>query len=132
MIGNKQIPPGEALDRLFQIVREEAAENPRFERRLIEAIGYTVIYRGDDAKIAVDPVLVADKGPIEFRSTFASMTVADIKRIGRDANLLVAGDRVAPNTSAAWTDLLWKRAREKIESLVPRERPHSVHLEAAE
>ena len=48
MEAKKPIGAGEALDKLLQIIREEANSNPRFERRLLEAVGYQVFYRGEE------------------------------------------------------------------------------------
>ena len=41
----RRIDPAEALDTLFQIVRQEALGNPNFARRLLDAVGYTVEFR---------------------------------------------------------------------------------------
>jgi hypothetical protein len=125
MSDGKVIGAGEALDRFFQIVREEAASNPKFERRLLEAVGFDVFYRGEEALATVDPVLVAKKGRDEFRRTFLSMSAAEIKRIGKSCDLFRTGDRLG-STPGALTDLLWDRASQRVENLTPQ------RLQAAE
>ena len=59
----RRIDPAEALDTLFQIVREEALNNPKFARRLLDAVGHTVEFRGEAALAAVDPTLVSQRMP---------------------------------------------------------------------
>ncbi len=118
---HRSVGPAEALDRLFQVVREEALANPRFGRRLLEAVGQTVLYRGEEAIAAIDPVLVAMRGFEEFRATFLSMKAAEIKKVGKASGLLVGTDRL-PNTVGALVDLLWDRASQRLHDLYPRNR----------
>jgi hypothetical protein len=117
----RQIDPAEALDKFFQAVREEALANPKFGRRLLEAIGYSVIYRGEEAINAVDPVLVAMQGYEEFRRTFLSMRPAEIKKVGKSSGLLV-GVAPLPTTVGNLVDLLWERARQRLHDLYPQKR----------
>ena len=118
MDAKKPIGPAEALDQLLQIIREEAASNPRFERRMLEAAGFQVIYRGDQTLSALDPVLVAMRGFEEFRRTFNSMRTAEIKKVGKDSALFSVGERL-PTQPGALTDLLWDRASQRLSNLAP-------------
>jgi hypothetical protein len=125
MSNSKVLGAGEALDRFFQIVREEAANNPRFERRLLEAVGFHVFYRGEEALVAIDPVLVAMKGREEFRRTFMSMRAADIRKAGKSSDLFRSSERL-PTSPGGLTELLWDRASQRLENLTPQ------RLQAAE
>jgi len=118
MDAKRSIDPAAALDKLFQVVREEALANPRFGRRLLEAVGHPVIYRGEEALSAVDPILVAMRGYKEFRTTFLSMRAAEIKKIGRVSGLLVGANRL-PTAVGDLVDLLWDRARQRLHDLYP-------------
>ena len=118
---NPKIGPEEALDKLFQIIREEAESNPRFARRLLEAVGYNVQFRGNEAFAAIDPILVALKGPEEFRRTFVSMTAAQIKKVGLASGLFVRGNQY-PGTVGELVDALWSRAKEKVDDQFPESR----------
>jgi hypothetical protein len=118
MTTHRTIDPAEALNGLFRVVREEALGNPKFARRLLEAVGYTVEFRGNEALAAVDPVLVAMRGAEEFRKTFLSMKAADIKKIGKTFSLM-ENHETAGKTVGALVELLWKRARERVDDLVP-------------
>jgi uncharacterized protein YbcC (UPF0753/DUF2309 family) len=118
MTTNRTIDPAEALNGFFRVVREEALNNPRFASRLLDAVGYTVEFRGDEALAAVDPMLVAMRGPEEFRRTFLSMTAAKLKKIGKDFSL-VESHETARKSVAQLVDLLWERASERLHDLMP-------------
>lgn len=110
-----------ALDGFFQVVRQEALANPAFARRLLEALGCTVEFRGEEAIAAADPLLVAVRGPEEFRRTFLSMKVKDVAKIGQEFNLMekdeIKGKKIGP-----LVDLLWERASERMRDLFPHAR----------
>ena len=117
----RRIDAAEALDTLFQIVRQEALSNPKFARRLLEAVGYTVEFRGDAALAAVDPTLVAERGLDEFRRTFLSMPAKALKKIGKDFSLIETQE-TAGKTLPQLVELLWERASERRRDLVPQRR----------
>ncbi len=117
---SKHVDPAKALDTFFSIIRQEALANPAFGRRLIEAVGYTVTYRGEEALAATDPVLVAMSGAEEFRRTFLSMRAAEIKKLG-EASGLFAKKETLPRGSAELVDILWSRASERLRNLVGRQ-----------
>jgi len=113
------IDPAEALNSLFAIVREEEASNPSFARRLVQAMGATVIFRGDDAVLSVDPVLVAASGPDEFRRTFLSFTPKELKAIIKEYGLATAQDMKGKNKAPLLVDLMWQGATSKRRDLTP-------------
>jgi hypothetical protein len=121
MTTQRTIGPAEALDDLFQIIREEALGNPRFARRLLEAVGHTVEFRGEEALAAVDPVLVAMRGVEEFRRTFLSMNANEIKKIGKTFSLIESHETKG-RALGPLVDLLWERASERVRDLVPQRR----------
>lgn len=115
----KQIDPAKALDTFFGLVRREALANPTFGRQLVEALGCTVIYRGDEALAAMDPLLVATKGAEEFRRTFMSFKPADVKKAGEAAGFF-AKKEALPKAHGQLVDLLWSRAQQRLRDLTPR------------
>lgn len=115
---NRTIDPAEALTKLFHVVRQEALSNPEFARRMLDAVGYTVEFRGDEALAAVDPVLVAKRGYDEFRSTFLSMKAKDLKKIGKDFSLIESHETTKKSVLQL-VDLLWERASERRRDLIP-------------
>jgi hypothetical protein len=118
MTTHRMIDAAEALDGLFKVVREEALSNPKFASRLLEAVGCTVEFRGEEALAAVDPVLVAMRGLEEFRRTFLSMSVAELKKIGKSFSLMESHE-TARKTVGQLVDLLWERASERLRDLAP-------------
>jgi hypothetical protein len=118
MTAHQTIDPAGALDSVFRIIRDEALNNPKFARRLLEAVGYTVEFRGEQALAAVDPVLVAMRGLEVFRQTFLSMKVKDVIKIGKDFNL-VESHEVKKKKPSELVDLLWERASERMHDLIP-------------
>ena len=40
------VTPEEALDKLFTVIREEAVANPKFAKRLFDAVGMSVLFQG--------------------------------------------------------------------------------------
>ena len=110
-----------ALDKLFQVVREEALANPLFARRLLEVTGLTVQFRADEALAAIDPVLIAGQGHDEFRKTFLSLKAAEVKKIGKSTGLFTAGEAL-PAPLPQLVDLLWARASERRRDLFPQSR----------
>ena len=118
MTTSRRIDPAEALDTLFQIIRQEALSNPNFARRLLDAVGQPVEFRGEEALAAVDPTLVAAQGPDEFRRTFLSMTASELKKIGKNFNLIETHETVRKSVPQL-VELLWERAIERRRDLVP-------------
>ncbi len=108
-----------ALSKFFDVVSEEAAANPQFARRLLEAASIKVVFRGDEATAAVDPMLVAMEGYDEFRRTFGSMTVAQVKKIAKNAGLITQQEKL-PTGLFPLIDLLWDRASQQVHDRYPR------------
>lgn len=114
------ISPEEALDRLFTLIREQASQDRQFGRRLLEAVGVTVIYRGDDARDAVDPVLLAADGHEAFEKTLESFKAAEIKTLIKNFDLATAADMKGKRKKADLIELAWHGASGKREDTVPR------------
>lgn len=114
----KDLSPGEALARVFNIVIEEANANPAFARRLLAELGASVKFAGTDAAIAADPVLVAAKNDYSaFREMFQSFSEADLKKMVTNFGLGTAEDiksiKVKPK-KIGFIDILWTGACHRI------------------
>ena len=57
-----KISPREALERIFEVIREEAESNPTFAKRMLDAAGVTVVFSGPDAAKVADPIIAAARG----------------------------------------------------------------------
>jgi hypothetical protein len=120
MSERKAITPEEALDRLFTLIREQASQDRQFGRRLLEAVGVTVIYRGDDAFDAVDPVLLAADGREAFEKALNTFKVADLRALIKNFDLATASDMKGRKKKSELIELMWQGARGKREDTVPR------------
>jgi hypothetical protein len=114
------ISPEEALDRLFTLIREQASQDRQFGRRLLEAVGVTVIYRGEDAVDAVDPVLLAADGRDAFEKALGTFKVAELKALIKSFDLATAANMKGKRKKADLIELAWQGAKGKREDTVPR------------
>jgi hypothetical protein len=112
------LTPDEALARLFDLIREQAGNDRRFARQLLEAMGVTVIFRGEEALEAMDPVLVAANGYDEFRQTFASFKITQLKKIIKEFGLATASDMKGKKLPQL-IDIMWEGASNKRHDSVP-------------
>ncbi len=113
------ISPSEALDRLFTVVREEAATNPVFARRLLDAVGTPVLFQGTEAAPAVDPVIAAQRhDQAAFREMFSTFSEADLKKMLTTFGLATAEDIKGVKTKPkkmGFVELLWTGARSQLD-----------------
>jgi hypothetical protein len=113
-----RITPGEALERIFEVIREEAAGNPSFARRMLDAAGVTVVFSGPEAAKVADPILTAARGDYaSFRESFMGFTEKDLKGLIKGFALAtdeqVKGVKSKPKQSGL-VDLLWEGANRKL------------------
>jgi hypothetical protein len=117
MTQQPELNPSEALERLFAVIREEALANPRFARRMLDAAGLKVAFKGADATAAVDPVIVASQHDYSgFRSMFSTFSEAELKKMVTGFGLGTAEDvrQAAKPKKFAFIDLMWDGARRKL------------------
>jgi hypothetical protein len=112
------ITPGEALERIFEVIREEAANNPKFAHRMLDAAGVTVIFSGPDAAKVADPIVVAARGDYaSFRESFLGFPEKDLKGLLKGFALAtdeqIKGVKTKPKQSGL-VDLLWEGAQRKL------------------
>lgn len=111
---SNETTPAEALDRFFAIIRQEAIDNPRFAARILNALGAKVVFRGDAAAASVDPLQVALQGYDEFRATFLSFPVKDLKALVKDFSLATTADMKGKGKAPQIVDVMWAGASAKI------------------
>lgn len=114
----QQLSPAQALDRIFQVVRDEAAANPSFARRMLEAAGVTVVFSGQDASTAADPVIAAARHEYDaFSEMFQSFGEAELKKMLKNFALAteeqIKGVKTKPK-KIGFVDLLWEGSRRKL------------------
>lgn len=111
---SKQIEPVEALERFFAVIRQEATDNPSFAARLLGALGVSVVFRGEAATASVDPLQVALQGYDEFRATFLTFPVKDLKAFVKDFGLATPADMKGKSKAHQIVELMWSGASTKI------------------
>lgn len=120
MTEKQKLSPGEALNQLFEVIRDEALGNPSFARRMLSAVGYQVVYTGTEAAGAVDPILVAAAHEYPaFREMFSTFSEKDLKAIMASFALATAEDVKSVKAKGrakkiAFIDLMWDGAQRKI------------------
>lgn len=115
---SNRVDPTEALERIFEVIRQEASSNPSFARRMLDAAGVTVVFSGSDAAKAVDPILAAARGDYaSFRESFMSFPEKDLKNLIKGFGLAtdeeVKGVKSKPKQSGL-VDLMWEGASRKL------------------
>lgn len=118
MTQRTQVSPAEALERLFEAIRQEASANPSFARRMLEAAGVSVMFTGSDAAAVADPVVAAARHDYAaFREMFQTFSEADLKKMLKGFALAtdeqIKGVKTKPK-KVGFVDLLWDGARRKI------------------
>lgn len=119
MTEQRKFSPSEVLDRLFQVIKEEALANPKFAQRMLTAVGCPVMFSGTDAVATADPILVASSGDYKaFYETFSTFSDKDLKALVTNFRLGTAEDVKAAGKSKAkkqaFIDLMWTGARARL------------------
>ena len=114
----QRVEPSEALERIFEVIRQEATNNPGFARRLLDAAGVTVVFSGPEAAKAADPILMAARGDYaSFRESFMSFAEKDLKAMIKGFGLAtdeqVKGIKTKPKQSGL-VELMWEGATRKL------------------
>lgn len=116
---SKSVSPGEALERIFEVIREEAVANPTFAKRLLDAAGVTVVFSGPDAAKVADPILAAARTEYaDFRESFIGFTEKDLKSLLKGFALAtdeqIKSVKTKPKQSGL-VDLMWEGAKRKLD-----------------
>lgn len=116
-MSDASVTPEEALDRLFTVIREEAVANPKFAKRLLDAVGMPVKFQGNDAALTADPVVAAKRNDhATFRVMFSTFSEADLKKMVTNWGLGTAEDVKKVSTKPkkiGYIELLWEGAKRR-------------------
>jgi hypothetical protein len=112
------VNPTEALERIFEVIRQEAVNNPTFARRMLDAAGVTVVFSGPDAVKAADPLIVAARTDyVGFRESFIGFAEKDLKGLIKGFALAtdeqVKGVKTRPKQGGL-VDLMWQGANRQL------------------
>ena len=111
--------PDEALDRLFEVIRQEATKSPSFAKRLLEAVGFEVTFTGSDAIDAADPIAMAARMEYDgFRESLMTFEEKDLKALLKNYTLAtdeqVKSVKTRPKKDG-YVELLWRGSRRRLE-----------------
>jgi hypothetical protein len=114
----QRVEPSEALERIFEVIRQEASNNPTFARKLLDAAGVTVVFSGPEAVKVADPILMAACDDYaSFRGSFMSFAEKDLKAMIKGFGLAtdeqVKGVKTKPKQSGL-VELMWEGATRKL------------------
>lgn len=110
MSSNEEMAPQVALARFLEVIRNRAQVDATFRDDLIQALGYSVTYAGEDDLTNVAPhIVAAQKGELPFRAIYGAQSAAKLKAIFKKSGLATPGD-LARKTPEELVDMLWKRA----------------------
>ena len=105
---------GEYLDRLFDVIREEALGNPEFAARLVRATGGQVTFPERDKEVLLNPVeIAAREGAEGVHDQFASRDVSTLRRVLKAHNLATPVD-VRGKKKEDLLGMLSRRAMERV------------------
>ena len=114
MAEDSRLDPVAYLDRMFDVIREEARQNPKFADRLVKAMGGQVVFADETKTSVANPyILAGSSSKANFYSVYASMKTNELKRVLRENNLATSLD-MRGKSSAQLLDMLYDRARTKI------------------
>ncbi|MEM9740481.1 MAG: hypothetical protein AAF829_11485 [Pseudomonadota bacterium] len=106
----------EFLDRLFDVIRDEARANPAFAARLVKAAGGQVTFTERDKVAVLNPLEVAaEGGPNAVRSAFETLDPLQLRTLLKEHNLASAID-VRSRGKADLLDMLAVRATARVAS----------------
>lgn len=103
----------EYLDRLFDVIREEARANPEFAARLVKATGGSIVFDADDRAALINPVeLAAHGGETALRETLGPLEAVDLRKVLKVHGLASPVD-VRGRSKDELVDMLVRRAVER-------------------
>lgn len=114
MNNKSKVDPAEALDVLFAVIKEEAAANPAFARRMLTAMGIRVSFTGSDGTATADPILVAATYDYtEFREMFLTFSEKELQVLLKGFGLATAEDLkgVKKPKKDGFIELMWEGAK---------------------
>lgn len=123
MNDKSRLTPAEALDKLFEVIRDEAVSNPSFARRMLSAAGCEVVFNGGDAVSTADPIIVASRGDYPaFHEMFMTFAEKDLKALIATFSLATVEDLKNVKGKVkkpAYIQMMWDGAQRKISERRP-------------
>ncbi|NBC21282.1 MAG: hypothetical protein GVY06_09630 [Alphaproteobacteria bacterium] len=101
------------LDQAFEVIREEARDNPAFAARMVKALGGEVVFPNSAKRDILNPLSVAaSETETAMRNLYSGLSAAELRGVLREHNLASSVD-VRGLAGPDLLDMLVRRAREK-------------------
>lgn len=112
--GADEVDPQVALARFLTAIKNYADVDTNFRDSLIQALGVTVKYQGEDDLLNIEPhIVAARKDELQFRAIYGQVTAAKLKSILTTKTKLATPADVKSKSAEDMMDMLWKRARSR-------------------
>ena len=114
-MNDKEVSANLALKNFLNAVKDAAAESPTFRARLIDALGFTVLYEGDEQFAGANPTKQAGRWSEDaFTRIWKGATVAELRATLSEYDLATKEDikGLRKNELIA---LLYRRAKNQAE-----------------
>lgn len=99
-----------AINGFLQAVKDAAAESPEFRARLVGALGFTVLYEGEEQFAGANPAAQAARWSEDaFTRIWSGARVAELKSVMKDREL-ATNDDMRGMRKADLIGLLYRRA----------------------
>lgn len=106
----------EYLDRVFDVIREEARDNAAFAARLVKALGGEVVFDTGQTAALLNPLEIAEQGgEVALRTQVANLEAGDVRAILKTHGLATPVDMRAKGADAL-IDMLVRRTLERLAS----------------
>jgi hypothetical protein len=108
---NNEVPADLAIEAFLQAIKDAAAEIPEFRSRLVDALGFTVLFEGAEQYQGANPATQAARWSEDaFKRIWAGATPAELKKVLKDRGLASEDDLKGKKTKPALLTLLYQRA----------------------
>lgn len=116
-MAQNQLEPLTAIDRFLDAVRDAAAESPAFRAKLIDVLGFTVLYEGEEQFEGANPVTQAATWSEDaFLRIWSGAKVGEVKAVLKDQDLATTTDMRGLKKSDL-ISLLYDRSLKRAEEL---------------
>ncbi|MEO0982769.1 MAG: hypothetical protein AAFX03_08980 [Pseudomonadota bacterium] len=102
-----------ALDRFFDVLRQEVRHNPELAQRLVQAIGASVSFDADLLPDLFNPIQAADGEEGAFRALADKLSAPQLKTVLKQYNLATPVD-VKGKSKPELIDMLYERATHRL------------------
>lgn len=114
-MSRREVSADIAINEFLRAVKDAAAENPTFRARLVDALGFTVLYEGEEQFAGADPATQAARWSKDaFLRIWSGAKVAEVKAVLKDHQLATPDD-MRGLKKAQLTELLYRRALSQAE-----------------